>query len=101
MATITHLQTNYQQPEKEIDENGIETVYTTPSYKTADGKVFGTKDDAKEHQNIVDFVQKHYWDWAPLSGYTNRGNGIERVLVEQNSARKLLINMLTDFKKNN
>jgi hypothetical protein len=96
MATITHLQTNYQQPEteKEVDENGIETVYTKPSYKTTDGRTYDSIEDAKEHQKIVNHVEKWYYD---LSGMTMRGNGWEHVRPSQSDIKRLLIRVIHNY----
>lgn len=98
MATITHLQTNYQQPEteKEVDENGIETVYTTPSYKTTDGKTYDSIDDATDHQKIVSFVNR--WSYS-LHGKTMRGNGWEHVYAPQDKVKSLLVTMIQDYQE--
>ena len=94
MATITHLQTNFQQPEQEVDEHGIKTVYTKPTYKTTDGKEYDSKDDAIDHQKIVNFVDQ--WRYS-LHGKTMRGNGWEHVYAPQDKVKSLIVTMIQEY----
>jgi len=96
MDNLIHLQTNIQPPQTTVDEHGIETLeVVTLKYKTTDGKKHDSKDDAIDHQKIVDFVEDT--NLVGMGGTTERGCGYEYVPANKIRIKQLLISRISQF----